>query len=64
MSPAVGRLPRIEEVRVKYKATHCGICGVYNATGPLLSPRVLYWHLSVLIQQCCILIYRYVAIVV
>lgn len=50
MSPAVSRLPFIAEVRVKYKVTHCGICGVHNTTGPFISPRAWYWRLSVLIR--------------
>ena len=64
MARAVSRRPPIAEVRVKFKATQCGICGVQNATGPLLSPRSWFWRLSVLFHQCSILIFRSVAIVV
>lgn len=61
---AVSRRPLLAEVRVKFKVTPCWICGVQNATGPLLSPRAWFWRLSVLFHQRSTLIYRPVAIVV
>ena len=64
MARTVSRRPLIAEVRVKFKATRCGIYGVQNAIGPSLSPRAWFWHLSVLFHECSILIYRSVAIVV
>jgi hypothetical protein len=39
MTRAVSRRPLIAEVRVKFKASQRGICGVQNATGPLRSTR-------------------------
>ena len=64
MTRAISRWPLIAEVRVKFKATQCGICGVQNATWPLLSLRAWFWRLSDLFHQFSILIYRSVAIVV